>query len=359
MSRRRARPASTPPPGARQTPHRSAADPLLSLRLRDRLDAHAPSAATTSATPEPDVSRRAGTRQPHPPWSALEASAAGATHACVASQTLPDKQSSTVVHDVAQAFPMHLNGAHGVLEPSGLPCVWSSVHVVESAGTQSFFPGSQRNFGAQSASLEHGALPHAVPAHTYGWHCTVSAGAQAPLPSHLAASVATPSVQLGGAQVTVADSNALQTSVRWPSHVVFEHGLLGEPWSHGARTVPCGAPVTGAHVPSAFLMSHASHCPVHTELQQNPSTQIPLSHESFVVHDVPFFPFGLHAPASHQASVAQSASVVHVVVHAPAAQRYAPHGVVPVTTQVPVPLQAWTSTALLAQSSATHAVPCA
>lgn len=44
---------------------------------------------------------------------------------------------------------------------------------------------------------------------------------------------------------------------------------------HDGRA-PWGGPATGAHVPSRPATSHAWHCAPHVELQQYPSTQLPL-----------------------------------------------------------------------------------
>lgn len=45
-----------------------------------------------------------------------------------------------------------------------------------------------------------------------------------------------------------------------------------------ARVVPCGAPVTALHLPTAPGTSHASQLPVQVESQQTPSVQKPLPH---------------------------------------------------------------------------------
>ena len=54
-----------------------------------------------------------------------------------------------------------------------------------------------------------------------------------------------------------------------------------------AALVPCGFPEIGEQLPVAVARSHASHCPEHALLQQTPSTQKPLAHESFEVQAVP------------------------------------------------------------------------
>jgi hypothetical protein len=119
---------------------------------------------------------------------------------------------------------------------------------------------------AQSASTEHGFVPHAVPRHTYGSHFVRVTG-QLPLPSHDAASVSKPSSQLASWQATIAPANWLQSLRSMPSHCFAEHGCSEVPLEHGGRGA-CGAPTTAVHVPSVPAASHASHWPVQGELQQ-------------------------------------------------------------------------------------------
>src|SRR5205814_4840954 len=47
---------------------------------------------------------------------------------------------------------------------------------------------------------------------------------------------------------------------------------------------PCGPPVTGVHVPSLPLTSHASHWPSQALSQHSPSTQWPAAHSVELVH---------------------------------------------------------------------------
>jgi hypothetical protein len=54
---------------------------------------------------------------------------------------------------------------------------------------------------------------------------------------------------------------------------------------------------TGPQVPALPGTLHASHAPVHAELQHTPSTQLPLPHWLLAEQAVLLVCFGTHAPA--------------------------------------------------------------
>lgn len=78
------------------------------------------------------------------------------------------------------------------------------------------------------------------------------------------------------------------------------------------------APEMFVHVPSVPGLAHELHGPEQDELQQTPSTQRLLAHCDASVHGSPSISFEVHAPF---------------------AQVFTPHDVVPPGTQVPAPLQ--------------------
>src|SRR5204863_7411512 len=100
------------------------------------------------------------------------------------------------------------------------------------------------------------------------------AAPQAPWPSQLAAAVCmafmAPFAQLALRQA-VSAAGKLHDALA-PVHCPPQ--LVPPPPQAGRA--PCGLPpVTGLHVPSAVVVSHAMHCSLHGALQQTPSTQKP------------------------------------------------------------------------------------
>lgn len=108
------------------------------------------------------------------------------------------------------------------------------------------------------------------------------------------------------------------------------------PWSaHIFRTsdVPAGI---GVHEPSEPASAQLRHAPPQAWLQQTPSTQ------KFDAHSAAFAqapPFVLRPQLllTHAMPGAQSASVVHVVLHAPIAHANGAHSLTPGAWQVPAP----------------------
>lgn len=146
----------------------------------------------------------------HPELSGSDVTAAGTHFPAPAevSQSEPPTQSSLVAHDVLHPETSQRYGAQSVVRPSRAVTVCSPSQTLSVRTTHSPRVApcaiAQRNSLAHSASVVHGALPQSSPAQTYGSQRLVTAAGHAPLPSHAAASVATPEVQLGARQETLA-----------------------------------------------------------------------------------------------------------------------------------------------------------
>jgi hypothetical protein len=94
---------------------------------------------------------------------------------------------------------------------------------------------------------------------------------------------------------------------------------LAAPWSvHTLRlsTVPADS---GVQVPFADVSAQLRQAPVQAVLQQTPSTQLPEAQSVGLVHAAPFV-CGPQLLLTQAMPGAQSAFVVQVVLHAPAAQ---------------------------------------
>jgi hypothetical protein len=146
--------------------------------------------------------------------------------------------------------------------------------------------------------------------------CDVVATGHAPEPSHDA-----PATDLfpshAAARHALPTTKPAHVVVVVPSHCARLHTSAALPAGHAAR-LPCGEPDTGAHVPSALGTSHAAHWSPHFELQQKPSTHMPLVHSLGCIHAWPFvfkqLPAPSHAsPAPHAVPVMLGANV-HVPV---------------------------------------------
>jgi hypothetical protein len=172
----------------------------------------------------------------------------------------------------------------------------------------------------QSVSLEHMALLQAVAPHVFVPHSAVCGATQAPAPVQVLACVSTPLAQEAATHCTVA-SGKVHESRFVPSHVPPH----SEPSVAQATRSPCGAPVTGAQVPTLPATSHASHWPSHAVLQHTPSTQLPPPHWLSLLHEPPKFCFGTHTPAEHQLPDAQSESAAQSPLHAATPQANWPH----------------------------------
>jgi hypothetical protein len=151
-------------------------------------------------------------------------------------------------------------------------------------------PAEQKSPLTQSASPTQ--LPRqALAPQVYGLQPCVCAAGQLPAPSHDAARVATPALQLATRHEPVgyAQAAALEPSHAPPQPLPSE--------AHACRA-PCGAPATLVHVPADAGTSQASHCPVQLELQHTPSTHCPLAHWFAPVQATPSPPCEWQRPAA-------------------------------------------------------------
>jgi hypothetical protein len=175
-----------------------------------------------------------------------------------------------------------------------------------------------------------------VPLHAKGAHGSVLAAWQVPAPSHVRARVCmvAPTGHEGGAHVVPA---AYSWHAPWPSHAPVLPQLVA-PWS---LHVPVGsAPFrgTGAQVPADVATAHDMHVPVQAVRQQTPCAQKPLAHSLASPHVAPG-DLRPHDPALHTDGARQSASEVHVALHADAPHLYGAHEVAAGVTHAPAPSQ--------------------
>ena len=148
---------------------------------------------------------------------------------------------------------------------------------------------------------------------TYGAQVSVTGVGQLPVPTHVVMSDAMPSLQLGGAHVTLEPGGVPHALRMEPLH-----WALQSPVPLHAERAPWGAPETALHVPSAPPTSHASHWPVQAVSQQRPSTQRPDAHRVPLVHAVPLG--SLHVPGSSGLLHLLGAPQVELVQHVPSMQ---------------------------------------
>jgi hypothetical protein len=118
---------------------------------------------------------------------------------------------------------------------------------------------------AHSFAVAH-RVAQASPAQANGSQGVDTASGQVPVPSHLAAAIATPKLQLAGRheRSVVASQAVTLIPSQNPAHRL-------EPPQAGRA--PRGLPRTGRHAPASPGTSQASHWPVHSESQQTPSVQ--------------------------------------------------------------------------------------
>jgi hypothetical protein len=155
--------------------------------------------------------------------------------------------------------------------------------------------------GAQSASLAHGIVLHALPAQAYGEHDVCAPAMQTPLPSQVE----------GAARFCL------------PLHI----------W--GPQTVPAAA---GVQVPAEPGTAHEKQSAQLAAPQHTPSTQWPLRHCGSVEHAVPFGCRLVQAPPTHEEPSTQSPSPPQVVRQAPFPHRNGLQLTVG-CAQAPAPLQ--------------------
>jgi hypothetical protein len=172
----------------------------------------------------------------------------------------------------ASHWPVHAVSQHTPSTQCPLPHWLAAPHVspATSSGTQ--MPPEHQLPLEQSESAVQSPAQAFAP-QMYGAHGCVCGTGQRPWPSQPAASVAVPAEHEASRQ-DVESPGYVQLAVWMPSQLP-PHTVPSE--THAGR-LPCGASVVGVHPPSLPVTSHASHCPLHGELQQNPSAQCPVTH---------------------------------------------------------------------------------
>jgi hypothetical protein len=106
-------------------------------------------------------------------------------------------------------------------------------------------------------------------------------------------------------------------------------------------------------------MLHFSHFMLHQESQQTPSTHLPLTHSESPLHDRPLMSLHMLVMKSHAWFGAQSEGELHAVRQAPERQTKGVQSWVPLSWQVPLPLQVWdlSRVVLPLHDAATQSVP--
>jgi hypothetical protein len=198
---------------------------------------------------------------------------------------MPTMQSSDEEHFVRHAESLHRRGAHVERFPSASTTASPSSEHTLSALVHT--PAAQRLPGAHSASVAH-ALAQALPsaAQRYGAQARFTSAGHPPLPSQLAAAISTPAAHAPTRQLVSAPASAAQRLPSLPSQAAVSQALA--PFAQGTLA-PCGAPLTGLHLPTLPGTSHAWHCPAQRPSQQTPSTHAPEPHSPSLVHATPSF----------------------------------------------------------------------
>jgi hypothetical protein len=104
---------------------------------------------------------------------------------------------------------------------------------------------------------------HEGPPHTYAPQFEVDGGAQLPVPSQYCVDDCTPEAHVAATHTVEMPGSAPHVARFEPSHCAAQLPLP----VHFER-LPCGAPATAEHTPRLPATLHASHCPLHAELQQ-------------------------------------------------------------------------------------------
>jgi hypothetical protein len=165
------------------------------------------------------------------------------------------------LHAVAQALLQQYPSAQKPLAQS-----LAAVHVWPVAFLATHFPAAQYWPAAQGEVSEHPPA-QIVPPHEFGAQSTVSAFGHMPLPSHAAASVATPAAQEAVRHDCAAPGYVHRARLA-PSHVPAQ----GVPAPAHAVCDGRGVPITATHWPFMSGSPHASQEPEHALSQQTPST---------------------------------------------------------------------------------------
>jgi len=179
----------------------------------------------------------------------------------------------------------------------------------------------------------------AVDPQTSGVQLCVTAVGQVPVPVQVAATVATPLVQLAARQEVVAGATA-QVPLPVQAPVLPQGGAATQRASANPGTSLAQVPA----VPPVLAAEHPRQVPVQALLQQTPSTQKAEPHWAAEVQAAPLArqvpPVqATHLPLTHWSPVAQFAAVVQLVVQAVAPQMKGEQVCVTAVGQAPVPLQ--------------------
>jgi hypothetical protein len=173
---------------------------------------------------------------------------------------------------------------------------------------------SQMAGAVQLASEVH-VVAHVMPLQANGAHGSVLAARHVPAPSHVRASVAVdpPAGQVGAAHTVPA---AYTWQAPAPSHAPV-CPQLAAPWSLHVPVGSAAPDATGAQVPRADVSAQDMQVPAQAVRQQTPCAQKPVAHS---VPSPQLAPADLrpHEPPTHTEGVWQSASAVHVPLHAAA-----------------------------------------
>ena len=173
---------------------------------------------------------------------------------------------------------------------------------------------------------------HAVGPHVFGAQETSCSAGQEPVPSHEAASTATPELHDGSRQVVPLPGYA-QAAGWVPSQVPAQT----EPSEAQAVRALRGPPTTGVQVPALPLSAQASHWLVQAVSQQTPSTQCCDPHWFAPPQVWPGASSGTQTPAEHQVPLEQSESALQLPVHAVGPQLKGAHVCVWRAGQAPAP----------------------
>ena len=173
---------------------------------------------------------------------------------------------------------------------------------------------------------------HAVGPHVFGAQETSCSAGQEPVPSHEAASTATPELHDGSRQVVPLPGYA-QAAGWVPSQVPAQT----EPSEAQAVRALRGPPTTGVQVPALPLSAQASHWLVQAVSQQTPSTQCCDPHWFAPPQVWPGASSGTQTPAEHQVPLEQSESALQLPVHAVGPQLKGAHVCVWSAGQAPAP----------------------
>jgi hypothetical protein len=182
-----------------------------------------------------------------------------------------------------------------------------------------------------------------------------------PAPSHVRPSVwvVAPAGQAGGAHDVPAPKS-------WQAPAPSQNPVVPQLAAPAFAHVPVGSappPGTGAHVPAVAASAHDRHVPVQAVLQHTPCAHVPDAHSAPSAHAAPG-DLRPHEPFVHTAGATQSASAVHVALHAEPPQRKGKHEDAVGVTHVPAPSHVEPGVnvvpgIVVGQLASAHGTPCA